>query len=95
MLIILLLINMKIGHIDQNEPSPVFDADDPYANEPERHPALHVHKAKPFNAETPVMLISDNYITTSKQKKKRTNPGGGPPRATSYPRPAHRKKKRQ
>ena len=60
-----LLAPMKIGHIDQNEPSPVFDADDPYANEPERHPALHVHKPSPFNAETPVMLISDNYITPS------------------------------
>ena len=59
------LAKYKIGCIDPNEASPVLDVDDPYANEPERHPALHVHKAKPFNAETPIMLISDNYITPS------------------------------
>ena len=29
------------------------EVQDPYQNEPERHPALIVRSAKPFNAETP------------------------------------------
>jgi sulfite oxidase len=39
------------------------DTSDPYCNEPTRHPALRVTKEQPFNAETPVELIADNWIT--------------------------------
>lgn len=41
----------------------MLDPEDPYSNEPERHPALIVRKEQPFNAETPVSLIADHYIT--------------------------------
>uniref|UniRef100_A0A6T6CYR5 Cytochrome b5 heme-binding domain-containing protein n=1 Tax=Compsopogon caeruleus TaxID=31354 RepID=A0A6T6CYR5_9RHOD len=35
----------------------------PYENEPERHPALLVRSAKPFNAEPPLELLGENPIT--------------------------------
>jgi len=37
--------------------------DDPFANDPERHPALHLHSRKPCNAELPAELLTENYIT--------------------------------
>ena len=36
---------------------------DPYANEPERHPALVVRTQKPFNAETPGALLAGAALT--------------------------------
>ncbi|KAK9836142.1 hypothetical protein WJX81_004420 [Elliptochloris bilobata] len=36
---------------------------DPYANEPQRHPALVVRTAKPFNAETPGALLAGSPLT--------------------------------
>ena len=56
---------LRIGSLDPNEALPEFDESDPYAKEPVRHPALLVRKSKPFNAETPVDLIADNYITSN------------------------------
>ncbi|KAJ7999278.1 hypothetical protein DPEC_G00213770 [Dallia pectoralis] len=38
---------------------------DPYSTDPIRHPALHVNSLKPFNAEPPAVILSDNYITPS------------------------------
>lgn len=38
---------------------------DPYANEPNRLPALVVRSAKPFNAETPPELLADSLMTPS------------------------------
>ena len=36
---------------------------DPYITDPPRHPALKVNTKKPFNAEPPLQLLSDNLIT--------------------------------
>lgn len=36
---------------------------DPYASEPERHPALVVRTQKPFNAETPGALLAGAALT--------------------------------
>ncbi|PHJ24997.1 sulfite oxidase [Cystoisospora suis] len=36
---------------------------DTYAFEPERHPALIVRSEKPFNAETPLSLLTDSFYT--------------------------------
>ncbi|XP_051532582.1 sulfite oxidase, mitochondrial [Myxocyprinus asiaticus] len=38
---------------------------DPYSAEPTRHPALQINSLKPFNAEPPASILSDNYITPS------------------------------
>ena len=54
----------QIGVLSDKEEKIEYDTSDPYASDPERHAALLVHKEKPFNAETPVSLISDDtYIT--------------------------------
>jgi sulfite oxidase len=60
-----LLAPMRIGTLAKDDvPDPsALDAADPYAAEPKRHPALVVRKQKPFNCETPVSLIPDQYIT--------------------------------
>lgn len=39
------------------------DASDPFAKEPERHPALQARTLKPFNAEPPPSLLVDNITT--------------------------------
>jgi len=39
------------------------DIKDPFANDPPRHPALKVNTKKPFNAEPPMQLLSDNLVT--------------------------------
>ena len=37
--------------------------DDPYGNEPRRHIALKPSNKKPFNAEPPLSLLVDSYLT--------------------------------
>ena len=39
--------------------------EDPYANEPKRHPALVVRSKHPFNAETPVDVLATSPTTPS------------------------------
>ena len=41
------------------------ESDDHFANAPKRHPALLVNQAKPFNAETPLAIITDSFLTPS------------------------------
>ncbi|VDN84740.1 unnamed protein product [Brugia pahangi] len=41
----------------------LFNENDSYQNDPIRHPALIIKSEKPFNAETPVELIMDNFYT--------------------------------
>lgn len=38
-------------------------SNDPYAGDPARHPVLKVNSATPFNAETPLPLLADSFIT--------------------------------
>jgi sulfite oxidase len=58
-----ILKQYQIGRLDPTEVVEV-DPTDPYSTDPKRHPALFVHKEKPFNAETPTTLITDeSYIT--------------------------------
>mmetsp|Transcript_9427 Transcript_9427/g.34598 ORF Transcript_9427/g.34598 Transcript_9427/m.34598 type:complete len:574 (-) Transcript_9427:105-1826(-) len=40
-----------------------LDKDNPYAKDPDRHPALKVHAKTPCNAETPKQLLADQYVT--------------------------------
>jgi len=39
------------------------DPNDPYGNEPARHPALLARMQKPFNAETPPVLLTESLLT--------------------------------
>lgn len=38
-------------------------ADDPFANDPIRHPALIANSERPYNAELPPTLLTDNFVT--------------------------------
>lgn len=63
-----MLEGMRIGNIDpkdrKNSTTPEDgEENDPFANEPERHPALEVHSEKPCNAEAPATLLLDSFIT--------------------------------
>ncbi|XP_064618699.1 sulfite oxidase-like [Lineus longissimus] len=52
----------RIGEMAPDEAKHV-DTSDPFAGDPERHPALQVNSARPFNAETPLELLTDNFVT--------------------------------
>ncbi len=41
----------------------VSDLKDPYASDPERAPFFNVVSAKPFNAEPPLPMLADTYLT--------------------------------
>ena len=60
-----LLEELRIGNIhpDDMQDIPVPDTNDPYARDPQRHPALRINSSKPFNAETPQLLLTDNFHT--------------------------------
>jgi sulfite oxidase len=62
-----MLLQYRIGmiHPDDRNRGHNIDESDPYAHDPERHPALVVNQAKPFNAETPAELLVDSLITPS------------------------------
>lgn len=53
-----------IGRLNSNDAKLHSEnLDSPYVNDPIRHPALLVRTSEPFNAETPIQLVPDNYIT--------------------------------
>ncbi len=54
----------RIGNLHPDDmKETIKDSDDPYVNDPSRHPALAVNSEKPFNAETPQELLTDSYAT--------------------------------
>lgn len=56
-----MLEQYRIGDLEGGEAEQ--DQGDPYAEEPERHPALVVRSDKPFNAETPRVLLGEQQNT--------------------------------
>lgn len=62
-----LLQEMKIGRLKPGEQAKktVVDINDPFANEPIRHPALRPVSQRPFNAEPPPEILADSFITPS------------------------------
>ena len=64
-----MLEEYRIGNLKQedvdNQKASLKESDDPFANAPKRHPALMVNQAKPFNAETPLSIITDSFLTPS------------------------------
>ena len=41
----------------------VRDMEDPFAADPHRHPILKPRSVKPFNAEPPMELLVENFLT--------------------------------
>lgn len=59
-----ILAEYKIGKLEKlpdSENPP--DLQNPYWNEPERHPAIKVNKLAPFNGEPPPSLLTRDFIT--------------------------------
>lgn len=63
--ILKILEHYRIGnYIPKPEDLPkAKDASDPYANDPKRHPILIPSSETPFNAEPPLEILTDNFIT--------------------------------
>lgn len=57
-----LLENYRIGNLIITDENPII-SDDPYANDPSRLPVFRVNSQKPFNAEPPLDLLINNFIT--------------------------------
>ncbi|XP_019911222.2 sulfite oxidase, mitochondrial [Esox lucius] len=62
-----ILSEYKVGELsaEDRRKQQTVKSSDPYSTDPVRHPALHVNSLKPFNAEPPAEILSDNYITPS------------------------------
>ena len=59
-----MLESLRIGNINSSDnEAGQKNADDPYANDPDRHPAMKINSAKPFNGEPPEVLLSDSLVT--------------------------------
>jgi len=62
-----MLEKYRIGNLKEEDAASLReslkDSNDPFANAPKRHPALLVNQAKPFNAETPLSIITDSFLT--------------------------------
>lgn len=56
---------LQIGWLDPAEAAklPARSADDPYANEPTRHPALRLLSETPCSGESPAHLMADSWVT--------------------------------
>ena len=60
-----MLEELRIGNVhpsDRNQSTGVINAG-PYANDPTRSPVLKVNTQTPFNAETPTVLLTNEYLT--------------------------------
>ncbi|KAB1270232.1 Sulfite oxidase; mitochondrial [Camelus dromedarius] len=59
-----ILAQYKIGELSPEDKAPsTLKTSDPYADDPIRHPALKINSQRPFNAEPPLELLTENYIT--------------------------------
>ncbi|XP_048687606.2 sulfite oxidase, mitochondrial isoform X2 [Caretta caretta] len=67
-----ILRGYKVGELSPEEPSQPAQGD-PYSGDPPRHPALKVNSLKPFNAEPPAELLTENYLTPNQLFFKRNH----------------------
>jgi sulfite oxidase len=58
-----ILEGYRIGNLKKDSSFKEIKSDDPYANEPERLSIFQVNSQKPFNAEPPLDLLAQNFIT--------------------------------
>jgi len=61
--VLAILEEMRIGSLNPKEVAEQPDFADPYSRDPKRHPALVSCSEKPYNAETPPELLTDNFLT--------------------------------
>jgi sulfite oxidase len=58
-----MLEKYRIGNLKRDASKANSNANDPFKNDPKRHPLLKVLTLKPFNAETPKEFAVENMIT--------------------------------
>ncbi|KAK5650552.1 hypothetical protein RI129_001581 [Pyrocoelia pectoralis] len=59
-----ILEKMRIGNVSEKDAGEsIKDMSDPYDNDPKRHPILKPASLKPFNAEAPLSLLAENFIS--------------------------------
>lgn len=59
-----ILETLRIGNLSKEESAQALEnMSDPYNTDPKRHPALKVVSLKPFNAETPLYILVEQFIT--------------------------------
>lgn len=58
-----LLETFRIGNLAPEDDLGTKDLFDPWSSEPRRSPALKPASMKPFNAEPPPVLLTENYYT--------------------------------
>lgn len=58
-----ILEEYKVGELSPEAVLKATDVTDPYGKDPLRHPVLKVNSLKPFNAETPAEILTENYLT--------------------------------
>lgn len=61
--ILSLLELYRIGNLNPDDKISTDDMGSPWANEPKRHPVLKPASNRPFNAEPPLKLLAENFIT--------------------------------
>ncbi|KAK4883516.1 hypothetical protein RN001_006835 [Aquatica leii] len=55
---------MRIGNLSEEDAKEAIEnMSDPYSNDPKRHPVLKPASVKPFNAELPLSLLIENFIS--------------------------------
>uniref|UniRef100_H2ZCZ7 Sulfite oxidase n=1 Tax=Ciona savignyi TaxID=51511 RepID=H2ZCZ7_CIOSA len=57
-----ILEQYKIGSLSPEDQKPI-DLNDPFSKDPFRLPVFRINSKKPFNAEPPIELLTDSYIT--------------------------------
>eukprot|EP00096_Caligus_rogercresseyi_P011107 TRINITY_DN4281_c0_g1_i1.p1 TRINITY_DN4281_c0_g1~~TRINITY_DN4281_c0_g1_i1.p1 ORF type:complete len:575 (-),score=90.43 TRINITY_DN4281_c0_g1_i1:175-1899(-) len=58
-----LLEKYRIGNLDPSDVDTDEGGEDPFSTDPKRHPVLKPLSSKPFNAEPPLQILADSYIT--------------------------------
>ncbi|XP_041097851.1 sulfite oxidase, mitochondrial isoform X1 [Polyodon spathula] len=59
-----ILAEYKVGELSPEDKTKGSGSiSDPYASDPPRHPALKINSLKPFNAEPPSEILSENFLT--------------------------------
>lgn len=61
--ILAILEKYRIGNLDAKDQQSTDDLDNPWAREPQRPNILKPTSKTPFNAEPPLYLLAENYIT--------------------------------
>lgn len=58
-----LLEGFRIGNLNQADVQPVDEVDSPWSQEPKRHPLLKATSERPFNAEPPIAMLAEKFLT--------------------------------